>query len=71
MAGACKLYLTFYLTAISNEPLELGMWNLAYRMSINCVLNITSKLTIKNMATVRIFGVILCATNLKFLPTRN
>jgi hypothetical protein len=52
---------SFSFTAITNEPLELCMWNLVRRQTVNkgerCVWIIASKSTNTNMAAMRILEV--------------
>lgn len=39
MGGARHVYLTFDLMAISNEPLELGVWDSVWRVAMNISMN--------------------------------
>jgi hypothetical protein len=68
MTTVRNLYLVFDIMAITNEPLELDVWNLAWSKIVivptNSEWNTVYKSRITNMAMVRIFEIMTDKFNL-------
>lgn len=67
MVSRIAVILAFCLVAVSDDPVELGIWNMTWRQNINAPTNYAwNSLTVKNGATMRICDVMSDRLNIAY-----